>query len=79
MIIDILTINAYKRIVLMLGKFEILIVIIVLLLTFYFVISLGAGKGKSYDASHKIRKYLFGVRILIIIIAIVSLILWLLL
>ena len=61
----------------MLGKVEILIVIIVLLLTFYFVIWLGAGGYRN--SSHKINKYLFGVRILIIVIAIVSLILWLLL
>ena len=63
----------------MLEKFEILIVIIVLLLVFYFVISWGAGKNKNSPASNKIAKYLFGVRILISIIAIVSLILWLLL
>ena len=62
----------------MLGKVEILIVIIVLLLTFYFVISWGAGKKKDSIASKQIKRYLFGVRILIIIIAIVSLILWLL-
>lgn len=60
----------------MLGKVEILIVIIVLLLTFYFVISWGAGKKKDSIASKQIKRYLFGVRILIIIIAIVSLILW---
>ena len=59
----------------MLGKVEILIVIIVLLLTFYFVISWGAGRRNS-PASKEITRYLFGVRILIIIIAIVSLILW---
>ena len=63
----------------MLGKFEILIVIIVLLLAFYFVISWGAGKRKKSPASVEITRYLFGVRILIIVIAIVSLILWLLL
>lgn len=63
----------------MLEKFEILIVIIALLLAFYIVISWGAGKSKNTAASYKIAKYLFGVRILIIIIAIVSLILWLLL
>ena len=63
----------------MFEKTEILIIIIVLLLTFYFVISWGAGKGKSSYSSQKIRRYLFGVRTLIIIIAIVSLILWLLL
>ena len=63
----------------MLGKVEILIVIIALLLTFYFVISLGSKVSKNSTAGNKISKYLFGVRILIIIIAIVSLILWLLL
>ena len=63
----------------MLGKFEILVVIIALLLVFYFVISWGAGKRNKSQASVEIGRYLFGVRILIIIIAIVSLILWLLL
>ena len=62
----------------MLGKVEILIVIIVLLLAFYFVIPWGAGKRKNSPTSKEITKYLSGVRILIIIIAIVSLILWLL-
>ena len=62
----------------MLGKIEILVVIIALLLTFYFVISLGAGKAKKSTASPEITRYLFGVRVLIIVIAIVSLILWLL-
>ena len=61
----------------MFEKFEILIIIIIILLAFYFVISLGAGKGKDSNSSAKIAKYLFGVRILIAIIAIVSLILWL--
>ena len=63
----------------MFEKFEILIIIIIILLAFYFVISLGAGKGKDPNSSTKIAAYLFGVRILIGIIAIVSLILWLLL
>ena len=63
----------------MLGKVEILVVIIALLLIFYFVISWGAGKTKKTSTSPEITRYLFGVRILIIIIAIVSLILWLLL
>ena len=63
----------------MFEKFEILIIIIIILLIFYFVISLGAGKGKNPNSSTKIATYLFGVRILIGIIAIVSLILWLLL
>ena len=61
----------------MFEKFEILIIIIIILIAFYFVISLGAGKGKDSDAATKIARYLFGVRILIGIIAIVSLILWL--
>mgnify|MGYP001087281069 CR=1 FL=1 len=63
----------------MLGKAEILLVIIALLLAFYFVIAWGAGKTKKSAPSPEITRYLFGVRILIIIIAIVSLILWLLL
>ena len=66
----------------MLGKVEILIVIIALLLAFYFVISWGAGKkGQSSMTkefpSPEIAGYLLGVRVLIILIAIVSLILWL--
>ena len=60
----------------MLEKIEILIVIIVLLLAFYLVISLGARKKGKSSESPEISRYLFGVRILIIIIAIVSLILW---
>ena len=60
----------------MLGKVEILIIIIVLLLTFYFVISWGARRRRNSPAYKEITRYLFGVRILIIIIAIVSLILW---
>ena len=61
----------------MFEKVEILIVIIALLLAFYFVISWGAGKRKKSPASMEIRRYLFGVHILITLIAIVSLILWL--
>ena len=66
----------------MLGKTGILIVIFVLLLVFYFVISWGAG-GKRQSSmtkefpSPEIAGYLLGVRVLIILIAIVSLILWL--
>jgi len=60
----------------MLGKIEILFVIFVLLLVFYLVISLGAGKKRKSSQSREITSYLFGVRILIIIIGIVSLILW---
>ena len=62
----------------MFEKFEILIIIIIILLVFYFVISLGAGRGKDPKSAAKITGYLFGVRILIAVIAIVSLILWVL-
>ena len=69
----------------MLSKFEILIVILGLLLTFYFVIAWGAGKGRKKKESsmtaefpsEEINRYLFGVRVLILFLAIVSLILWL--
>jgi len=66
----------------MLGKTGILIVILVLLLVFYFVISWGAGKRRQSSMtkefpSPEIAGYLLGVRVLIILIAIVSLILWL--
>jgi len=63
----------------MFSKIEILFIIIFLLLTFYLVIAIGArSKGKSAQ-SKQILNYLFNVRLLIIIVAIVSLILWLLL
>ena len=60
----------------MLEKSEILIVILILLLTFYIVIAWGTKQKVKSDQSIKIKSYLFGVRILIIIIAIVALILW---
>ena len=60
----------------MFGKFEILFIIFVILFLFYVVISLGATKKKQTTGSLEIKKYLFGVRILIIIIAIVAFILW---
>ena len=60
----------------MLEKIEILIVIFLLLLLFYVVISWGAGGKRQSFQNPKIKNYMFGVRILIIIIAIVSLILW---
>ena len=60
----------------MLEKIEILIVVFVLLFVFYLVISLGARKKGKSSQSPEIVSYLFGVRVLIIIIAIVSLILW---
>ena len=62
----------------MFEKFEILIIIIILLLAFYYVISWGAKGNKNAPISPEIKRYLFGVRILIILVAIVSLILWLL-
>ena len=66
----------------MLGKTGILIVIFALLLAFYLVITWGAGKKKQSSMtkefpSPEIASYLFGVRILIIILAVVGLILWL--
>ena len=60
----------------MLEKTGILFVILVLLLVFYLVIRLGAGKKRDISKSQKISNYLSGVRILIIILAIVALILW---
>ena len=60
----------------MFDKFTILLIILVLLLTFYFVIRLGAGKKKDIESSKGLTNYLFGVRILIIILAVVGLILW---
>ena len=66
----------------MLGKVGILIVIFVLILLFYFVISWGSGKKRQAAMtkefpSPEIVGYMRGVRLLIILIAIVSLILWL--
>ena len=60
----------------MLEKTGILFVIIVLLLIFYLVIRLGAGKKRDISKSYQLSNYLSGVRILIIILAIVGLILW---
>jgi len=60
----------------MLEKPGILFVIFVLLLIFYLVIRLGAGKKRDISKSHQMSNYLSGVRILIIILAIVALILW---
>lgn len=60
----------------MFEKVEILFVIFALLITFYLVISIGAGKKRKSSPSREITSYLFGVRVLIIIIAIVALILW---
>ena len=60
----------------MLAKPGILFVILVLLLIFYLVIRLGAGKKMDISKSYQMSNYLSGVRILIIILAIVALILW---
>ena len=61
----------------MVEKPGILFVILILLLAFYLVIRLGAGKKRDISKSHHMSNYLNGIRILIIILAIVALILWL--
>ena len=60
----------------MLAKPVILIIILTLLLAFYLVIRLGTGKRKDIEDSKSLTRYLFGVRILIFILAIVAIILW---
>ena len=60
----------------MLEKFEILIVIFFILILFYLVIYWSSGGKKKASESRKIKNYLFGVQMLIIIIAVVSVILW---
>ena len=60
----------------MFSKPIILVIILILLLAFYLVIRLGAGKRKDIEDSKSLTKYLFGIRILIAILAIVGLILW---
>ena len=60
----------------MFDKPIILLIILGLLLLFYFVIRLGAEKKKDIQNSRYLSKYLFGVRILITILALVGLILW---
>ena len=60
----------------MFEKIEILIIVFILLLTFYLVITLAAGKKRKDYQSPEIANYLFGVRILIIIIGVVATILW---
>jgi uncharacterized membrane protein len=60
----------------MFSKPIILLIILVLLIAFYIVIRLGAGKKKDIENSKNLTKYLFGVRILIIILSLVGLILW---
>ena len=60
----------------MFEKIEIIIIILSLLMTFYLVIYFGARKKQGIQ-SEEIKRYLRGVRALIIILAIVSVILWL--
>ena len=48
-----------------------------LLLIFYFVIRIGAGKSKEIEDSKNLKRYLLGVRILILILALVGIVLWL--
>ena len=60
----------------MFEKIEILIIIFALLAVFYLVIAWGASKKGKSPPSIEVKRYLLGVRILIIFIAIVSLILW---
>ena len=60
----------------MFGKPVILIILLVLLLVFYLVIRFGAGKKKDIENSKDLTKYLFGIRILISLLAVVGLGLW---
>ena len=60
----------------MFNKPIILVIILILLLAFYLVIRIGAGKKRDIDDSKNLTRYLFGVRILILILGIVALILW---
>ncbi len=60
----------------MFSKPIILVIILILLLVFYLVIRIGAGKKKEIEDSKSLTRYLFGVRILIIILAVVGLVLW---
>ena len=60
----------------MLEKNQILLVLIILFITFYFVIYLGSGGKKKTSTSPQIKNYLLGVRVLIIILSVISIILW---
>ena len=60
----------------MFEKYQILIIIFIILIIFFLVISIGAGKIGKRKVSMEIKNYLFNVRILIIIIALFSIILW---
>ena len=58
----------------MFSKPVILVIVLVLLLIFYFVIRMGAGK--EIENSKNLKRYLLGVRILILILALVGIVLW---
>ena len=60
----------------MFGKPIILIILLTLLLVFYLVIRAGAVKKKDIDESKNLTRYLYGIRILIILLAAVGLVLW---
>ncbi len=60
----------------MFSKPIILIIVLVLLIVFYLVIRLGAGKKQEIENSKNLTRYLFGVRILIGLLALVGVILW---
>ena len=60
----------------MFSKPVILLIVIVLLLVFYFVIRIGAGKSEEIEKSKNLKRYLLGVRILILILAFVGIVLW---
>ena len=60
----------------MFGKPIILIILLALLLVFSLVIRAGAVKKKDIDESKNLTRYLYGIRILIILLAAVGLVLW---
>ena len=60
----------------MFSKPVILLIVLVLLLVFYLVIRIGAGKSKEIENSKNLKRYLFGVKILIFILALVGTVLW---
>jgi len=57
-------------------RIEILIFIFIILIIFYLVIYGGSGGKKKSSESPEIKNYIFGIRILISLIAIVSFFLW---
>ena len=60
----------------MFSKPIILIILLILLLVFYLVIRFGAGKKEDIEKSKNLTRYLFGIRILIALLAAVGLGLW---